>query len=201
MTFGPCFISLTAQELCETVCEMKSSMSSQLLYPETAKTHVILHWSHWVAARIHISHVVFAPAENIALHLFRLYPKQIHQLHWKCCAASSVYKQERVFFFLLNWFFMELQHICRHFWSSCETVWRQKRETKTDCKNLMLAPRCLFAEKRRSEDFLAFRVSPKPVSVLEADISARITEMGEELFSGTSRGLWVDWTALLYMNM
>ena len=105
------------------------------------------------------------------------------------------------FFFLLNWFFMELQHICRHFWSSCETVWRQKRETKTDCKNLMLAPRCLFAEKRRSEDFLAFRVSPKPVSVLEADISARITEMGEELFSGTSRGLWVDWTALLYMHM
>lgn len=65
MTFSPCFISLTAQELCETVCEMKSSMSSQLLYPETAKTHVILHWSHWVAARIHISHVVFAPARTL----------------------------------------------------------------------------------------------------------------------------------------
>lgn len=163
MTFSQCYISLTGQELCEME---NSSMSSQLLYPKTAKIHAILQWSHWVAARIHISHVMFVPAENITL--FRFYPKQIHQLHWICCTASSVYNWESIFFSLTD-FLMELQHICRHFWSSCETVWRQKRETKTDCQNLMLAPRCLLVERRRSEDFLAFCVSPKPVSVLEAD--------------------------------
>lgn len=53
-------------------------------------------------------------------------------------------------------------------------LWTQKCEKKTDCENLMLAPHCLFVEKRRFEYFLAFCLSPQPVNVFQADITARI---------------------------
>lgn len=116
---------------------------------------VLYQLNHWVAARIHLSQV-FAQTEIISLYYIYLADSliqndlQVHSSMWmqpKNCknhASSSnssnilycfkyIYKQWERGFVSLYWFCLELQHVCSHLWSSCETVWTQKCEEKTDC--------------------------------------------------------------------
>lgn len=62
---------------------------------------MILHCSHWVAARIHISHVIFAPAENITLHYSDfILSKHINYIEYAVLLQVCII--EREFFFSLT---------------------------------------------------------------------------------------------------